>query len=191
MKRFIHLLAILLLTASVGKAQDVGADRKLDAEIQNYRTYVWSSDVNKIPNDAVFVGPNNVVVFNNETTRSNIKEAIQYELDARGYKMVQNDPDFIVSFIVLERPAELTTYNGYRLLYNGLDTVRTKENIDQVTVEEGTVLVSFLDFDTGREVWRGYASGILKPDMVNDQSKIRSAIQSIFEEYKYKALAQK
>ncbi len=189
MKKFFYVLPAMLMMAAVTNAQQVGTDQKLGSGIRNYHTYEFLQEIEKIPNDAVIVGPNNVIVFNNETTKSNIREAIRYELDARGYKMAVKNPDFVVSFTVLEEPAELVTYNGYRLVNNGKDTVRTKENVEEVDVKAGTLLVSFLDPDTGNEVWRGYASGALTPDMASDQSKIRHAVSSIFSEYKYGPLA--
>jgi hypothetical protein len=191
MKKPIYLLACAIVIAMNADGQQVGTDQKLGSGIKNYSTYQFSDELDKIPQDAVFIGPNNVVVFNNESTRSNIKEAIRYELSAKGYKMVEKSPDFVVTFIVLEKPAELTTYNGYRLIHNGMDTVRTKENVEEVEVKPGTLLVSFVDFQTGKEVWQGYASGILKSDMVNDRSKIRNAVKSIFDEYQYGPLARR
>lgn len=187
MKKLFLLAGLFLATTAMIQAQKVGTDRELDTGIESYQTYTWSSDINQIPSDAVFVGPNGVVVFNNETTRSKIKSAIEYELSSKGYKHAQSNPDFIVSFIVLEQPTEIVTYDGYRLLYNGLDTVRTEENVNQTQLQPGTVMVSFVDRETGKMVWRGYASGILKPDMINDESKVRNAIASIFNDYRFRA----
>jgi hypothetical protein len=159
----------------------------LGTNISSYQTYAWSNDIDQIPTDAVFVGPNGVLVFNNASARSKIKSAIEYELSARGYRQIASNPDFLVSFMVLEQPAEIVTYNGYRLLYNGLDTVRTQENVDQTQVQTGTVIINFVDRKTGKMVWRGYASGALNTDMINDESKVRGAISSIFRDYRFKA----
>lgn len=187
MKKILFLFSLLLTAATVIHAQNVGTDHELNTSIQSYQTYAWSTDMSQIPSDAVFIGPNGVLVFNNESTRSKIKSAVEYELSAKGYKPVSNNPDFIVSFLVLEQPAEIVTYNGYRLLHNGLDTVRTEENVAQTEVQAGTVMINFVDRQTGKMVWRGYASGILKPDMINDESKVRQAISSVFEDYRFRA----
>lgn len=187
MKKILFLVSFLFVAVALTYAQNVGTDRELNTAIRSYQTYAWSSDIDQIPKDAVFVGPNGVMVFNNTSTRSKLKSAVEYELSARGYKQSQNNPDFLVSFIVLEQPAEIITYDGYRLLYNGLDTVRTEENVDQTQLQAGTVMVSFVDRNTGKMVWRGYASGALNTDMINDESKVRSAISSIFSEYQFKA----
>lgn len=187
MKKLFLLSAMLLALIVATSAQEVGRDHELGTNIAAYKTYSWSSDIDKIPTDAVFVGPNGVLIFNNASTRSKIKSALEYELSARGYRQVQSNPDFLVSFMVLEQPAEIVTYNGYRLLYNGLDTVRTQENVDQTQVQAGTVMVNFVDRKTGRMVWRGYASGALNTDMINDEAKVREAVSSIFREYRFKA----
>ena len=187
MKRILLLFGFLTALTTISYSQDVGTDRELGTSIAAYQTYAWSSEIDQIPSDAVFVGPNGVVVFNNASNRSKIKSAVEYELSARGYKQVANNPDFLVSYIVLEQPAEIVTYNGYRLLYNGLDTVRTDENVNQTQVQAGTVLVNFVDRKSGKMVWRGYASAALNPEMMNDETKVRGAISSIFQEYQFKA----
>jgi cellobiose-specific phosphotransferase system component IIB len=187
MKKIALLTSVLFSLCLSTRSQDIGTDRELDANIEAYQTYDWTNKIDQIPTDAVFIGPNGVTVFNNETVRSKIKASVAYELSARGYKQTEQNPDFLVHFDVLEQPAEIVTYNGYRLLYNGLDTVRTEENVNQTAVEAGTVMVNFIDKKTGEMVWRGYASGILKPDMINDETKVRSAISSIFGEYRFKA----
>lgn len=187
MKKLLLLTGILLLSTAVIHAQEVGTDRELHIGVQDYKTYAWAKEIDQIPSDAVFVGPNGVMVFNNQSTHGHIKEAIQYELDARGYKMVENNPDFLVNFVVTEQPAEIMTYNGYHLVQHGMDTVRTEENVEKTPISTGTVMINFIDFKTSQMAWRGFASGALKPDMVHDQSKIRGAISSIFQEYNYTA----
>lgn len=190
MKRLFLVLGILVTTVAVTYAQNVGTDRELNTSIKSYQTYAWSNDIDQIPKDAVFVGPNGVLIFNNASTRSKIKSAVEYELSALGYKQAQTNPDFLVNFIVLEQPAEIVTYDGYRLLYNGLDTVRTQENVNQTQVQAGTVMVSFVDRETGKMVWRGYASGALNTEMINDESKVRGAISSIFRDYQFRSGAE-
>ena len=182
-------MAVCLLFCLVGKSQqvEVGADKSFNASVSDYQTYAWSKQIDKIPNDAVFVGPNGVLVFNNESTRKNIKDAIEYQLDAKGYKQDNSNPDMIVLFEVLEQPANLTTYNGYKMYNNGLDSTRTPENVEQTKVNPGTLLINIVDAKTSKVAWQGYASGILKPDMVNDEAKIRQAVASMFDQFKYTA----
>ena len=187
MKKFFYLLGFFMVVTGVVKAQNVGADRDLQSNLPNFKTYAWVKNIDQIPTDKIFVGPNGVLVFNNESARSKIKEAIQYELDARGYKMDNTNPDFYVNFMVLEQPTELTTFNGYQTINGGLDTVRTPENVQKTPVKAGTVLIDFIDAKTSKQVWQGFASGILNADIINNRSDVRAAISSIFSKYNYKA----
>ena len=186
MKKLFFSVVAMFTCFSVVNAQKVGTDKELDAAIRNYKTFAWSSNIDEIPKDKIFVGPDGVLVFNNETARSNIKEAIAYELSARGYKMDKDNPDMFVTFMILEQPAELTTYNGFQTINMGADTVRTAENVQKTKVKAGTLLIDFIDAKTSEMVWQGFASGILHPDMVKTQAKVRDAVSEIFQEYKYK-----
>lgn len=101
------LIFLMMLSSCARKATPtVGKNADLSADFKNIKSYSWSKDIDNIPNDKVFIGPNGVLVFNNESGRKMIKDAVQYELDSRGYKMNGNDADMWVSFSVLEQPAQ-------------------------------------------------------------------------------------
>lgn len=95
----------------------------------DYKTYTWAQNIDEIPSDGMFVGTNGVLIYNNESTRSKIKDAIRYALDAKGYKYMPSGADMIVIFDVTEQPGTLTNYNGYEMIQLGLDSVRTPENV--------------------------------------------------------------
>ena len=79
-------------------------------QIKSINSYSWTRDIDNIPKDQLFIGPNGVLIFNNESGRKMIKDAIQYELDSRGYKRMDgNGVDMLVSFSVLEQPGRLRT----------------------------------------------------------------------------------
>lgn len=188
MKNLFLCMAMLLFLSGPALAQDqVGADQKLNAGIKNYETFGWISSIDKIPDDQVFIGNNGVVVFNNATTRSKIKDAIMYELISKGYKFRYFEPDMLVSFYVTEQPGELTVYNGYELYNSGFDTTRTADNIETINVKPGTLLISLIDRKSGEMVWRGYANDALNPDMVNSAPKVMHAVASIFQKFDYTA----
>lgn len=189
MKKTIFFLAIGILFCLIGRAQqvEVGSDKSFEAPMGEYKTYAWSKQIDKIPGDAVFVGPNGVMIFNNESSRKRIKDAIEYQLDAKGYKQDNSNPDMIVLYDVLEQPTTLTTYNGYKMYNYGMDSTRTPENVEQTDVTEGTLLINVVDAKTSKVAWQAYASGILKPDMMNDEGKIRHAVASMFDEFEYRA----
>lgn len=75
----------------------------------------------------------------------------------------------------------MRTYSGYEIVNMGLDTVRTDDNISYTNFEEGTLLINFTDSNTNKMIWQGFASGILDPDKIKDQSAVREAVSSIFQ----------
>lgn len=186
MKKLILTSAVLCLFL-MARSQDVGASSALGSSLNNYDSYSWTNDIDQIPADKVFLGANGIVVYNNNSTRSMIKDAIMYELDANGYHQQYYDYDMLIQFLVTEQPGELITMEGYHVINGGLDTVRTEDHIETVAIEPGTLLINITDAETNKMLWQGYASGILKADMINSESKVREAVSSIFDEFDYKA----
>ena len=166
------------------KTPVVGKNAEVSADFKDIKSYNWTADIDNIPKDAIFVGPNGVYIFNNESGRKMIKEAIQYELDSRGYVMNSSNPDMLISYSVLEQPASLRTTNGYVTLSSG-EKVRTEDNVTQTDVKPGTLIINFTNANTSKMIWQGFASGILQADHMKDESKVRQAVSSIFKEFKY------
>lgn len=165
----------------------VGADNSFTHSLNGYSTYAWSQSIDQIPSDKVYISPTGVYVFNNESVRLKIKNAIAFELSAKGYKRVENNPDFIVLFTVTEQKGSLKTYHGYRMIDNGLDSVRTPQDVANTPIDPGTLIINIIDAKSGVVAWQGYASGILKPDMINDNSKVRQAVAAIFSKFHFNA----
>lgn len=192
--RFILTLTIAvstILTActSTSPSVVVGSDFKLGEPISKFKTYNWVTSKDNIPKNQVFIGPGGVYIFNNPSTRSQINEAIEYELSARGFKKDTAKPDMLINYLIFEQEGELKTFNGYHLI-NGVDSVRTEDNVSSVKVKPGTLFVSINGGASNGVVWQGYASGILSPRGIKDPAKIKAAVQQIFNEFKYKAFAE-
>jgi hypothetical protein len=181
------LLVFMVLQQSCtarSKGTVAGKNADLTADFKSIDSYNWTADIDNIPRDAIFVGPNGVLVFNNESARKMIKDAIRYELDSRGYKAEVDDPDMTISFSVLEQPASLRTTDGYVTLTTG-ENVRTENNVTYTDVQPGTLLINFTESKTGKMIWQGFASGILQPDQMNDEAKVRQAVSTVFNQFKY------
>lgn len=184
-KTILYLICCGFYLASQAQVK-VGADRSFTRSLNDYKTYGWSSKIEEIPSNQIFVGPNNVLIFNNESVRSKIKDAIAFELSAKGYTHDQKAPDFLVLFRVTEQPGTLTTYHGYETIDNGMEKVRTPQNMHHTKIKAGTLIINLLDAKSDKVAWQGYASGILKPDMVNDNMKVREAVSDIFSKFHFK-----
>ena len=188
-KSFSYFLVLLIFTffiqaCSSSKMPIVGKNKSLNADFESIKTYAWTSDIDKIPTDIVFIGLNGVYIFNNKSGRKMIKDAIQYELSAKGYKMVETNPDMLLSFKVLEQPASLRTTNGYATLWTG-EKIRTADNVSYTDVKPGTLIIDIVKADQNKQIWQGFVSGILRPDMMNDQSHIRNAVSMVFKQFIY------
>lgn len=188
MKKTILLIFSVLFCFAV-KSQNVvvGADNSFTTSLNNYSTYAWSKNIDQIPSDAIYINPSGVYIFNNESVRSKIKNAIEFELSAKGYQKNENNPDMLVLFTVTERPGTLRTYNGYQMIDNGLDSVRTPQNVQTTKIDAGTLIINIIDSKTGMVAWQGFASGILKPKMLVDEMQVREAVASIFSKFNFKA----
>lgn len=181
---FITMCVTFSLSSSAQRVK-VGADNSFKESLNKYTSFGWSADIDNIPSEAIFVAPGDVYVFNNESTRAKIKEAINFELNAKGYTETENAPQMLVLFQVTEQPGQLVTFNGYDVIDG--EKVRTAEDKEKVDIKAGTLLINLVDAKTGLVAWQGYASGILNPDMINDNVKVREAVASIFNDFKFHA----
>lgn len=187
MKKLLFIFTMCLAFSMASNAQKVkvGADNSFKESLNNYTTFSWSADIDQIPSDAIFVAPGGIYVFNNESTRAKIKDAINFELNGKGYTETENDPEVLVLFQLTEQPGKLVTFNGYDVIDG--EKVRTSEDKEKIDISAGTLLINLVDVKSGLVAWQGYASGILNPDMINDNVKVREAVASIFNDFKFHA----
>ena len=185
MKKYLFFIVVCLAFTMSSYAQrvQVGADNSFTESLNKYTTFGWSDNIDKIPSNAIFIGPDNVYIFNNESTRSELKKAINFELNSKGYTQTEENPQVLVLFQVTEQPGKLVTFNGYEVVDG--ERVRSAEDKEKVDIKAGTLLINLVDAKSGLVAWQGYASGILNPDMINDNVKIREAVASIFNDFKF------
>jgi hypothetical protein len=189
-KAFSHLSVLLTFVlfiqacTATKMSPVVGKNKALNADFESIKTYAWTSDIDNIPIDKVLIGSNGIFIFTNESGRKMIKDAIEYELSAKGYRRVENNPDMLLSFLVLEQPASLRTTQGYVTLTSG-ENVRTEDNVSNTDVQPGTLIINIIKADKNKQIWQGFVSGILKADMMNDQSHVRNAVSTVFQQFMY------
>ncbi|GAA0524888.1 DUF4136 domain-containing protein [Chitinophaga japonensis] len=172
-------------TRAIGENVDPDVTKLEDA-----KTYGWITDIDNIPDARAFISPTGIYVFNNESARERIKDAIAYELSARGYEKQEatgGEPGIEVSFLVLEQADTLRRTGDYVTVQG--DAVIPEDNVEQVPVMPGTLIINLTDGKTDKMVWQGFASGIIKPEDVNDKSKIRQAVSSIFSQFNPDAIS--
>ena len=176
------IAAALLLTATLTYAQNVtvDAEKKLNTDFSKYTTYTWASQVDSKLDPGFYF-------LNDLELKSRIRDAVKYEMDARGYQFQRQSPDLIVNFRVFDKPAKIQGYTGYGTTYFG-NEVREPEDATTFDVTAGSIVVNLVDIKTGQVVWRGLVSGITNDDGFDRaHNKIKEAINLIFEKYPFRA----
>lgn len=97
-------------------------------------------------------------------------------------------PDLIVNFRVFGEPVTIKGYEDYGTSYWGDQRFREISDTTSYNLDAGTLIVSMADRESGRVVWQGFASGLIKDNaFMKDEGKIREAVNLIFEEYDQRA----
>lgn len=183
MKKTMLLCLIAIGSMSAANAQTirVEADRALDADFSQYKTFYWSSQVDSWLDEGLYF-------LNDLTMKSMIRDAVKGELMGLGYEMQSNNPDLIINFRVFDEPVTLKGYEGYGTTYWGDERYREPDDTTSYHVEAGTLLLSMADRESGKVVWQGFASGLIENDaFIKDESAIRQAVNMIFDKFDQRA----
>ena len=183
MKKIMWVWLLSLCFIGTVKAQTitVESDRVLDADFSEYKTFYWASQVDSWLDEGMYF-------LNDLTMKAIIRDAVKSELMGLGYDMQSAEPDLIVNFRVFEEPVTLKGYEGYGTSFWGDERYREISDTTSYDVEAGTLLVSMADRESGKVIWQGFASGLIKGDtFIKDEGKIREAVNLIFEEYNQRA----
>lgn len=188
MKNQIKILMISMLAFAAWSCAPSGmkvvTQEKESAEVSDYHTYNWVFDEATIPDEKMIVASDGILVYNNMSDRKKVKDAIELQMKANGFEKDILNPEMLVDFSILEKDTELRKY----VLNNGQDYLGfgpRSETTQMVPVEEGTVIINFLDAETGLQVWQGFASGTLEKEDMNNLSTIKNKVGAIFEDFNF------
>lgn len=147
-------LFVLICTASA-LAQSVQTDYHRNFDLSNLKTYAFTQKQRRA-NDPLASSPIN---------DRRIHDALDSQLRANGLGET-GQPDFLISYHV-------TTRKNLEIQDNRLGPFQRlggSINVNQITEE--TIIVTFVETATNREVWRGYVSGAINPkDLDKDVNK--------------------
>lgn len=182
--RHAALLLVALLLAACGTGPRVRTDYDPSADFSRYRT--WG-----------FYKPIAMEESGYSTWISDrIKDNVRREMDARGYRYVESDPDLQVNFqgIVREKTDVWSVprtdyqyfYSYRRRSYFAMPFWYDDTQVRQYT--EGTLTVDLVDAERNRMVWTGAAIGrVTKRTPHERMAEVDTAIASIFAQYPYRA----
>lgn len=145
--------------------------------------------------------PKDTINFNGISDRM-IKEEIVKRMKTQGYKPKDKRPDILISYRVYGDNMQFKGYEqidleSWNKLYGPLDddiedaeTARVASYGErEIILNDGTLLIVFLDRRTNSVIWQGYASGLFNESsfFVKDA---KYAVRTILNQYRLLAFAQ-
>jgi hypothetical protein len=171
------LMSILCVKCSPALVVNTDYDR--EADFSQYQTFYWSDEFQQANGN----GENNEPLFYNTLVKKRLKQAIQRELEGKGYTLSASDPDLLVNAqVVVEERNTRQNYPYYGgFYYWGFN------NIPVDSEKEGDIVIDLIDQNQHQLVWQGYASGVLDMNTKDRQQEINDAVSLILSEYNHRA----
>lgn len=179
----LKIIGLLILTVFLTRCTTtapVVTDYDREADFGQYTTFYWSDDF-QIENGA---NGEEEPLFYNTLVKKRLKQAIQSEMEGRGYTLSSDDPDLLINSHVVVQEKNTTRYNYpyyygyYPFGYN---------NFPVRNYKEGDIVIDLIDKDQHQLVWQGYASGVLDTQTSDREEEIREAVSLIFSKYNHRA----
>lgn len=181
MKRYkwISFVIISIIGVSCSPSLVVNTDYDRDAEFGQYQTFYWSDEFQQTNGNE----ENNEPLFYNTLVKKRLKQAIQRELEGKGYTLSATNPDLLVNAqVVVEERSSGPNYPYYSgFYYWGLNAAPSGSE------KEGDVVIDLIDQNQHQLVWQGYASGVLDMNTKDRQQEINDAVSLILAEYNHRA----
>lgn len=181
LRLLLALLAFAVL-AACALGPRVRTDFDPQADFTQYRTYAFYEPLAMEQSG-----------YTSYLTRS-IKQAVRREMDARGYRFDEADPDLRVNFqgVIRERTdvysvprSDISYFYSYRArAYVAVPVWYDEAQVSRYT--EGTLTVDLVDADRNHLVWTGAAVGrVTQRTPAERVAEADRAIAAIFERYPY------
>lgn len=170
----------LLLLGACASQPPVRSEYDRQADFSDYHTYTW---INVDPVNT----PNGRTPEISALTLSRIVDAIEDELDRKGYERAERDqrPDFAIAFTVGTRDRIIV--DSYPAAYRGSWPWRpTYWDYDVMarTYQEGMLGIDIFDEYSHRPVWHGFTYKRITEHMRDDpEPEIREAVRAVLSRF--------
>lgn len=160
--------------ASSALAQQVQTDFDKRVNFSQYKTYSWKQ-----------------VQVKNDLWEPRIKDAINGQLAAKGWQLVDDGGDVVIVAIGTTRIQRTldTFYNGFgggwRWRGGGFGTATTTER----DYKEGTLVVDMFDAKSKDLIWRGNAEDMVSGNPEKNEKKLDKAVVKMFKKFPPQAKA--
>lgn len=161
---FTALLAAFLLS-SLAFAQDVKTDYDHHANFSQYHTYSWAK-----------------VQTTDPLWEGRIKDAVNHELQAKGWQLVDNGGDVAVTAVGSARDQR-----EYQTFYDGMGGWRWggfgETTTQAVNYPVGSLVVDMYDAHDRQLIWRGVSSDSLTNNPEKNEKKLDKAVDKMFDHF--------
>ena len=194
----------------------VQGEKKLNIDLAKYKTFGWmdsdkqnphlieyrydevypvtvqkkvkgKTDVRSHQKEVVVYSYSYVVPSSDSTINRTILQATKAELEGRGYKKDDVNPDLLVAYRIYDSSTKIKGYNTEPTVLSDGSEIRQPKDTVSYTLKPGSIMISLIDTKTSDVVWEGFASGITKGNgTINDKAKIKEAINLIFKKYEWR-----
>jgi hypothetical protein len=173
---FASLLALVVSSCMSSRKYNVETDYSYQGKFRKYKTYAFLKDSNA------------------DTSLQNavIEEEIKFRMELLGYKLVEKNPNILVSHKIFIDNVRLTGYSQPEIEV----FVKNEEYIDEkeqkydpikYNLREGTLLIVLFDGKQEKAIWQGYASGIFGNSFFNSTKYLKKPVRLIFDKYRFLA----
>ena len=136
------LLCLLVLTLTCSSVYDVSYDFDKQADFARLKTYDWLPVPEKVAIDTLVL--------------NRIKNAANTQLEGKGFRMLPDNPDFLVAMHAGTK--EKVSYRDWGYSYGGY---WRGPRYSSLNYEEGTLILDFVDAKSKELIWRGVAKGFV------------------------------
>ena len=187
-KSFTWALAVFAALLFAGCAGNAHIEKDKNADFSKYRTYSW------VDKPEVKQEKKN---RRNDLTETNIRNAVNEELQKKGWQQAKSNPDVILNYeLVVEKNqvqqqdpvysqsytrSYYNRYTGrvhsfyYPSQFMGYDSYTT-------TVKEGTVTITMIDSKTDKTVWQGWTTSEVNGRDITSR-EIDKNVKTIFKKF--------
>jgi len=146
------------------------------ADYSGLRTYQWVPLMQTV----------NTAEVKRDTLVS-LKIAFTDAFDAKGYKRVENNPDFVVALYVMSGGKIISSDWGYNYGWDrrSWGDYQMERRVSTKEVGEGTLVLDILNGTQGELLWSGTASAVLKPGAsgADRNKKIDEAVEKLLAKF--------
>lgn len=173
LSRIFAILAVFVL-GSCSSSYVVNSDYDRGVNFRKYATY-------RISNDNADKGD---PILNSSLNQKRINQAIEAEMQARGYTASQKDADLVIKYQTDVRDRQYSQNMnpgfGYWGWWGG-------NNTQVRTYEQARLIINLIDAKSNQLVWQGWATGETRKPSKDQDAAVRDQVYRIMKQYPHRA----